>query len=148
MTRFSVQPRDQIFVKGYGFLSFARNVGKNFGKNISKNLSSKYSQKLLNHAKQSAADAFTTSSKRAIQKTTEETGDLIGNKIANKITRVSKTSSKNNSETTLRKKYLYLELFWSVNFTGNLEKNPEIFFIIEEAKETVLNFSERTVKVL
>ena len=52
MTRYSVQPRDRIFVKGYGFLSFARNMGKN----ISKNLSSKYSQKLLDHAKQSATD--------------------------------------------------------------------------------------------
>ena len=148
MTRFSVQPRYPILVKGYGFLSFDRNIGKSVGKNISKNLSSKYSQKLLNHAKQSATDAFTTASKRVIQKTTEETGHLIGNKIANKITRVLKSSPKNNSETTLHKKYLYLELFWSVNFTGNLEKNPEIFFIIEEAKETVLDFSERTVKVL
>ena len=25
--RFSVQPRDPIFVKGYGFLSFAKNMG-------------------------------------------------------------------------------------------------------------------------
>ena len=45
MTGYSVQLRDRIFVKGYGFLSFARNIGKNVGKNISKNLSSKYSQK-------------------------------------------------------------------------------------------------------
>ena len=28
MTRYSVQPRDQIFVKGYGFSSFAKNMGK------------------------------------------------------------------------------------------------------------------------
>ena len=41
MTRYSVQPIDQIFVKGYGFLSFARNMGKNVGKNIRKNLSGK-----------------------------------------------------------------------------------------------------------
>ena len=41
MMRYSVQPRDQIFVKGYGFLSFAKNMGKNIGKNLSKNLSSK-----------------------------------------------------------------------------------------------------------
>ena len=41
MTRYSVQPRDRIFVKGYGFLSFARNIGKNAGENINKNLSSK-----------------------------------------------------------------------------------------------------------
>ena len=32
-------------MKGYGFLSFA----KNFGENSSRNLSSKYSQKLLDH---------------------------------------------------------------------------------------------------
>ena len=37
MTRYSVQPRDRIFAKGYGFLSFARNMGRNIGKKISKN---------------------------------------------------------------------------------------------------------------
>ena len=41
MTRYSVQPRDQIFVKGYGFLSFAKNMGKNIGINVSKNVSGK-----------------------------------------------------------------------------------------------------------
>ena len=29
MTRYSVPPRDQIFVTGYEFLSFAKNMGKN-----------------------------------------------------------------------------------------------------------------------
>ena len=32
MMTYSVQPRDLIFVKGYGFLSFAENVGKNISK--------------------------------------------------------------------------------------------------------------------
>ena len=41
MTYYSVQPRDWIFVKGYGFLSFAQNLGKNIGKNIWKSLNSK-----------------------------------------------------------------------------------------------------------
>ena len=41
MTRYSVQPRGRIFVKGYGFLSFAKNMGKKIGENKSKNLSSK-----------------------------------------------------------------------------------------------------------
>ena len=36
MTRYSVQLRDQIFVKGCGFLSFAKNMGKNIGENLSK----------------------------------------------------------------------------------------------------------------
>ena len=33
MMRYSVQRRDWIFVKGYRFLSFAKNIGKNIGKN-------------------------------------------------------------------------------------------------------------------
>ena len=37
MTRYFVQPRDLIFVKDYGFLSFAKNMSKNIGKNMSKN---------------------------------------------------------------------------------------------------------------
>ena len=60
MTHYSVQPSDRIFMKGYGFLSFAKNMGKNIGKIISKNLSSKYSQKLFDHAKQSTTDALKT----------------------------------------------------------------------------------------
>ena len=62
MTRYSAQPRDRIFVKGYGF------VFRNISKIISKNLSSKHSQKLLDYAKQSATDALKTASKRAIQR--------------------------------------------------------------------------------
>ena len=29
MTRYSVLPRDRIFVNGYGFLFFAKNIGRN-----------------------------------------------------------------------------------------------------------------------
>ena len=37
-----------------------------------------------------------------------------------------------------------------INFTANVDRrgNTTIFFIIEEAKETVLDFSQGTVKVL
>ena len=39
-----------------------------------------------------------------------------------------------------------------INYTGNLTRegnaNTTMFFIIEEAKETILEFSEETVKVL
>ena len=54
MTHYSVQPKDRIFVKGYEFLPFAKNMSKNIRKDISKKLSSKYSQKFIDHAKQSA----------------------------------------------------------------------------------------------
>ena len=47
---YSVEPRDWVFVKGYGFLSIAKNMGKNIGKNITKNGSSKYNQTLLDHS--------------------------------------------------------------------------------------------------
>ena len=73
MDHYSVQPRDQIFVKSYEFLSFAKNVSKDFCKNISKTLSSKYGQKFLDHAYKSAADAIKT--KRTIEKTAGATGD-------------------------------------------------------------------------
>ena len=93
--RYSIEPRDWIYVKGYRFLSFAKNMGKG--------LSNKYDQRLLDSAKKSTTDAIKTASKREIQKAAEETGDLIGNKIADKITSVSKKKStkelNNNRET-------------------------------------------------
>ena len=71
--RYSIEPKDRIYVKGYGFLSFAKNMGKN--------LSNKYGQKLLDRAKKSTTDVIRTASKRAIQKKAEATGDLICKKI-------------------------------------------------------------------
>ena len=83
---YSIEPRDRMYVKGYGFLSFAKNMGKT--------LSNKYGQKIFDTAKKSTTDAIKAASKRAIQKTAEATGDLIGNKIADKITSISKISNK------------------------------------------------------
>ena len=101
--RISIEPRDRIYVIGYGFLSFAKNIGKN--------VSNKYDQKLLDSAKKPTTDAIKTASKRAIQKTAETTGDLIGNKIADKITSVSKKSPKElqNNEMEAPKKDTYLQ---------------------------------------
>ena len=99
MTRHSVQSRDRIFVKGYGFLSSAKNMGENNGIYITKNLSGQYSQDSLDNAKKFATDALKTASKRVLQKTAEGTGDLIGNKITNRITKVSNILQRNNSET-------------------------------------------------
>ena len=65
--RYSVEPRDRICVKGYGFLSFAKNMGKN--------LSNKHGQKLIDSAKKSTTDTIKRVSKRSIQKTAEATGD-------------------------------------------------------------------------
>ena len=80
--RYSIEPRNRVYVKGYGFMSFARSM------------SNKYGKKLVDTAERSATDAIKTASKRAIQKTAEATGDLVGNKIADKIISVSKKCTK------------------------------------------------------
>ena len=56
--RYSIESRDRTYVKGHGFLSFAKNMGNN--------LSNKYDQKLLDSAKKSTTDAIKTASKKAI----------------------------------------------------------------------------------
>ena len=53
--RYLIEHRDRIYVKGYGFLSFAKKIGKY--------LSNKYGQKFLHSAKKSATDAIKTASK-------------------------------------------------------------------------------------
>ena len=76
--RYSIEPRDRIYVKGYGFLSFAKNIRKNF--------SNKYGQNLLDSGKKSTTVIF--------YHYQEDFGNSIGNKIADKITSSSKKSPK------------------------------------------------------
>ena len=105
--RYSTEPRDRIYVKGYGFLSFAKNIGKN--------LSNRYGQKLLDSAKKSTMDAIKTASKKEIQKTAEAAGDLISKKNSDKITNASKKSlsclqnDDGNGEIKETKKDTYLQ---------------------------------------
>ena len=86
--RYSIEPRDRIHVKGYGFLSFAKNMGKSLSNKYAATSATNVAQKLLDSAKKSTTDARRTASKRVIQKSAEAAGDLIGNKIADKITSV------------------------------------------------------------
>ena len=100
--RYSIKLRDRIYVKGYGFLSFVKNVGKD--------LSNKYGQKLLDSTKKSTTDAIKTASKRAIQKTAEATGDLIGNKTSALKTSVKALQNNETEEdierATPKKRYI------------------------------------------
>ena len=80
--RYSTQPKFRKYVKGYGFLSFARKFGDKYGK------------KLIDSATKTKIDEAKTASKRVVQKTAKATGDLIGNKITDKITSLGKTKSK------------------------------------------------------
>ena len=61
MACYSTEPRDQIFMNFYKFLSFARNIGKN----LSMNVGGEYSQKLLDHAKKSGTHARKAAAKNS-----------------------------------------------------------------------------------
>ena len=82
--RYSTEPKYRKYVKGYGFLSFARKFGDEYGK------------KIMDTVTKTRIDAAKTASKRLVQKIAEAAGDLIGNKIADKITSLGKTKSKKN----------------------------------------------------
>ena len=97
--RYSIESREVRYVKGYGFLSFARNIGNKYGKKLMNttiktgtNVNSKYGKKLTDTAIKSGKDFATIAGKKKIHKSAKATGDLIGNKIADKITSASKKS--------------------------------------------------------
>ena len=97
--RYSIAPRERRYVKGYGFLSFARNFDNKYGKKLMNtaiktgtNFDSKYDKKLTDTAIKTGKDSATIAGKKIVHKTAEATGDLIGNKIADKITSASKKS--------------------------------------------------------
>ena len=78
--RYSIEPRERRYVKGYGFMSFTTNF------------SDKYSKSLIDVSKTFAK----TAGKIIIKETSKATGDLIGNKIADKI--IAKPSKKSHDE--------------------------------------------------
>ena len=55
--RYSTEPRFRKYVKGYGFLSFAKKFGNKYGK------------KIMDTAAKTGIDAAKTTSKRVAQKT-------------------------------------------------------------------------------
>ena len=78
------------YVKGYEFMSFAKNLGSKYGKkNINKGISaskkfnkSKYGNMLKNQGSEFGKIA----GKKILTKSAEATGDLRGSKLADKIT--------------------------------------------------------------
>ena len=71
MRRYSIEPKTRKYVKGYGFLSFAR----------------KYKKLLLD----TGLDALKNASKNVVDIAAEATGPFLGNKIADKIKCETKT---------------------------------------------------------
>ena len=64
MLRYLTEPSFRKYIKGYGFLSFAKYFGNKYGK------------KLMDTATKTAMDAAKIASKRVVQKTAAATGDF------------------------------------------------------------------------
>ena len=112
--RYSTEPRFRKYVKGYGFLSFARKFGNKYGK------------KLMDIATITEMDAAKTASKWVVIKTAEAAGDLIGNKIADILNSIGKPKEKAKTkeieesyiQPEKRQQIIYdLRLFWMQNMT-------------------------------
>ena len=103
--RHSLEPEYRKYVKGYGFLSFARNLGDKYGKKLMNtaiktgtNFNSKYGKKLTDTAIKTGKDFATIAGKKIVHKSAEATGDLIGNKIADKITSMGRSKEVHSKE--------------------------------------------------
>ena len=105
--RYSTEPKYRKYVKGYGFLLFARRFVVNMVKHYW----------ICNKNRNSAVK---TASKRVVQKTAEAAGDLIENKIADKLSSVGKSKEKTKKVEEIyispekRQQIIdYLKLFWA-----------------------------------
>ena len=92
--RYSIEPRERRYVKGYGFLSFARNF------------SDKYSKSLMDKEVDVSEKFAKTAGKKILKEIAKATGDLIGNKIADKITSASKKSHDEVNNEILKERYI------------------------------------------
>ena len=86
--RYSIEPRDRIYVKGYGFLSFAKNIGKTWAKACEVSMGKRFLMQQISRQQM----PLRLTLKRAIQKIVEATVDLVGNKIAEKIAKATTES--------------------------------------------------------
>ena len=91
--RNSTEPKYGKYVKGYGFLSFARKLGDKYGKI------------LMDTTTKTGIGAAKTPSKGVVQKTTETIEDFIGNKVADKITSAGK--SKKDDKQIMKNKFKF-----------------------------------------
>ena len=84
--RYSIEPRERRYVKGYGFMSFARNF------------SDKYSKSLTDKGIDLRKTFAKTAGKKTLKETAKATVDLIGSKIADKITAKPHNEDEVNNE--------------------------------------------------
>ena len=92
--RYSIEPRERRYVKGYGFMSFARIF------------SDKYIKPLMDKGIDVSKTFAKTAGKKVLKETAKATGDLIGNKIADKITSASKKLHDEVKYEILKERYI------------------------------------------
>ena len=93
--RYSIEPRERRFIKGYGFMSFARNF------------SDKYKKSLMDKGIDVGKKFTKTAGKKILKETAKATGDLTGNKILIRL----QVHQKNHSQMKLIMKYRKKDIF-------------------------------------
>ena len=128
---YSIETRERRYIKGYGFLSFAKNFSNKYGKKLmntaiktSTNFNSKYGKKLTDTAIKTGKDFATIAGKKIVHKSAEATGDLIGNKIADMIT--AKPSKKSQMQ-----KYSQMKLI--------MKYQKKDIFLLKKDKKLLMN---------
>ena len=134
--RHSLEPESRKYVRGYGFLSFARSFGDKYGKKLMNtaiktgtNFNSKYGKKLTDTAIKTGKDFTTIAGKRIVHKSAEATGDLIGNKIADKITSMGRSKELGSAVKPRSKK--------EKDETNIMEETQEIYIPPEKRKQII-----------
>ena len=92
--RYLIQPKNQKYVQGNGFLSFGIKFGSKYGKKLvntrissaKKFGNSKYDKKIIDTTEKEGVNFGKIAGKKVLTKSAEATRDLIGNKTAGKIT--------------------------------------------------------------
>ena len=100
--RYSIEPRERRYVKGYGFMSlYLLCFVYHFF------VSDKYSKSLMDKGIDVSKKLAKTVGKKILKETAKATGDLIGNKIADKITSASKKSHDEVNNEIPKERYIY-----------------------------------------
>ena len=88
--RYSIEPRERRFVKGYGFMSFAR----------------RFKESLMDKGIDVSKKFAKTAGKKILKETEKAAAYLTGNKIADKITSASKKSHDEINNEILKERYI------------------------------------------
>ena len=91
MISYSIEPKTRKYVKGYGFLSFAKNIIQQIRK------------KILGYCYKNRNMCCENYFQKLVQKTSEPTGELIGNKISEKSENRNLSMSDMNSRNVQEK---------------------------------------------